>query len=202
MNNFNMIIDPLPKSYEGYLINWQFYNGILISDCLSSDDFTNDENGDIERMYMALTLLYGNGVPPFKVALEGLKWFLNCGQATPAGNAPTAENQEAYFSFEDDKERLFSAFMVKYGINLNKADDLHWFEFIALMNDLNKTAFRNIVDLRMLTPKDMKNYSKEQKLEIARQKRKFAIKKSLERVYTDEQIQAIDKFDRLIGKKK
>jgi hypothetical protein len=92
--------------------------------------------------------------------------------------------------------------MVKYRINLNKADDLHWFEFVALMSDLNKTAFRNIVDLRMLTPQDMKNYSGQQRQKIARQKRKFAIKKTLETKYTDEQIQAIDNFDRLIGKKR
>ena len=71
-----------------------------------------------------------------------------------------------------------------------------------MMNDLNKTAFRNIVDLRMMTQKDMKNYSKEQKQEIARQKRQFAIKKSLEQALTEEQIQEIDKFDRLVGKKK
>jgi hypothetical protein len=150
-------------------------------------------------MCVALSLLFGNGVPQFKVAIEGLKWFLNCG-AEALENSK--ENHRQYFSFEDDKERLFSAFMVKYGINLNKSDDLHWFEFIALMNDLNKTAFRNVVDLRMITPNDLKNYSKEQKQEIARQKRKFAIKKSLEQTYTSEQIQAIDKFDRLIGLKK
>lgn len=199
MNKFNMIIDPLPKNYEGYLINWQFYTGILISDCLSSDDFTNDDNGQIEQMCIAFNLLFGSGVPPYKIAIEGLKWFLNCGSEI---SEKRKENEEQYFSFEDDKERLFSAFMVKYGINLNKADDLHWFEFIALMNDLNKTAFRNIVDLRMLRPQDMKNYSKEQKQEIQRQKRIFAIKKSLEQTLSKEQIQAIDKFDRLIGLKK
>lgn len=199
MNKFNMIIDSLPKSYEGYLINWQFWNGILISDCLSSDDFTNDDNGQIERMCIAFNLLFGNGVPPYGIAIDGLKWFLNCGAEI---NAETNKKGEQYFSFDDDKERIFSAFMVKYGINLNKTDDLHWFEFIALMNDLDKTAFRNIVDLRMIKPNDMKNYSKEQKQEIVRQKRHFAIKKSLEQTFTKEQIQAIDKFDRLVGKKK
>ncbi len=199
MSEFNILIDPLPKSYEGYLINWQFWNGILISECLSSGDFSDDENGQVEKIYTTLNLLFGSGIPPFKQAVKGLKWFLNCGKTSLDENS--SKNQETYFSFEDDRERLFSAFMVKYGIDLNKSDDLHWFKFIALMNDLNKTAFRNIVDLRMLKPHEMKNYSKEQKQEIMRQKRKFAIKKSLEQTYTDEQIQAINNFNRLIGKK-
>ena len=45
----------------------------------------------------------------------------------------------------------------------------------------------------------MKNYSSLQKAEILKQKRKFAIKKSLEQTYTSDQIQAIDNFDKLIS---
>lgn len=197
---FNLMIDPLPKEYEGYLIKWQFYNGILISECLSDTEvFSSDDQGQVERVYTAFTLLFGNGIPPFETAIAGLKWFLSCGTDEPNSNCELNKNTDQYFSFEDDKERLFSAFMVKYRINLNKADDLHFFEFIALMNDLHKTAFRNVVDLRMLKPQDMKNYSKEQKQEILAQKRKFAIKKALEHQYTDEQKRAIDHFDRLAG---
>ena len=142
-------------------------------------------------------MLYGRGIPEFDDAIEGLRWFLSCG-AEPGINGEAQQNEE-YFSFDEDKERLFSAFMVKYGINLNKADNLHFFEFIALMNDLNKTAFRNVVDLRMMKPKDMKNYSREQKQEILELKKKFAIKKVLEKQYTEEQKRAIDHFDKLVG---
>lgn len=196
----NILIDPLPKEFRGYLIKWQFYNGILVSECLSNPDlFENDEQGQIERIYTAFTLLYGRGIPEFDDAIEGLRWFLSCG-AEPEIKGNVQQNEE-YFSFDEDKERLFSAFMVKYGINLNKADNLHFFEFIALMNDLNKTAFRNVVDLRMMKPKDMKNYSREQKQEILELKKKFAIKKVLEKQYTEEQKRAIDHFDKLVGLK-
>ena len=139
-------------------------------------------------------LLFEKGIPPFDKALEGLKWFLSCGGTKQNDN----ENSEQYFSFDDDHERLFSSFMVKFGINLSKVNDLHFFEFIALMNDLHKTSFRNVVDLRMLKTKDLKNYSQEQKSEILKQKRKFAIKKVLENNYTDEQKRAIDYFDNLV----
>ena len=195
--NYNLLIDPLPKEYKGYLIKWQFWNGILISNCLGdTENFEDTDNGNAEKIYTAFNLLYGKGIPPFDIAIEGLKWYLSCG-----GVKETKEEskEEQYFSFEDDHERLFSAFMVKYGINLNKTSDLHFFEFIALMNDLNKTAFRNIVDLRMIKTKDLKNYSKEQRREILRQKKKFAIKRVLENKYTEEQKQAIDNFDKLAG---
>ncbi len=193
--NFNFLLDPLPKEYDGYLIKWQFWNGILISNCLGDSElFENSERGQIERIYTAFNLLFGKGIPPFDKALEGLKWFLSCGGTKQNKN----ENSEQYFSFDDDHERLFSSFMVKFGINLSKVNDLHFFEFIALMNDLHKTSFRNVVDLRMLKPKDLKNYSQEQKSEILKQKRKFAIKKVLENHYTDDQKRAIDYFDNLV----
>lgn len=197
--SFNLLIDPLPREYKGYLIRWQFWNGILISNCLGdSERFEDTDQGRIEKLYTSFNLLFGNGVPPFDVALDGIKWFLSCGGTKQNDN----ENSEQYFSFDDDHERLFSSFMVKFGINLNKTTDLHFFEFISLMNDLHKTSFRNVVDLRMLKTKDLKNYSKEQKAEILKQKRKFAIKQVLEKKYTDSQKQAIDYFDNLVGMNK
>lgn len=199
--SFNMLVDPLAKDYKGYLINWQFYNGILISNCLSdTENFENTEYGSMQRIYTAFGLMYGKGIPPFDIAYEGLKWFLSCGQ-TLENDEYGNQSQKQYFSFDDDSSRLFSAFMVKYGINLNKTSDLHFFEFVALINDLDKTAFRNVVDLRMLDQKDMKNYSKEQKAEIIRQKKKFAIKNALEKQYTQEQKQAIDHFEELLNGK-
>ncbi len=94
------------------------------------------------------------------------------------------------------------SFMVKFGINLNKTTELHFFEFISLMNDLHKTSFRNVVDLKMLKTKDLKNYSKEQTAEILKQKRKFAIKQVIEKKYADSQKQTIDYFDNLVGMNK
>ena len=49
--NFNFLLDPLPKEYDGYLIKWQFWNGILISNCLGDSElFENSERGQIERI--------------------------------------------------------------------------------------------------------------------------------------------------------
>jgi hypothetical protein len=195
----NILIDPLPKKFEGYLINWQFYNGIIISNCLASDKYPQNRFGQIAKIHAAFEYLFGKGIPNFETAIRGLNWFLSCGKSTLAKND---QSDKIFFSFNDDKERIFSAFMVKFGINLNKDNSLHWFEFVTLMNDLHKTAFRNVVDLRMMTANDMKGYSAAQKREILRQKQYFAIKKALNTQFTDGQKNRIENFQKLVGNEK
>ena len=159
-----------------YKENYSFRTGILISQALSdTDTFKDDDDGRMERLFTAFNLLYGKGLPPFEIALNGLKWFMRCG--VPENNRrPNPNDNKEYFSFDADKDRLFSAFMVRYRINLNR-EELHFFEFIALFNDLSKTSFRNVVDLRQMDSKELKKYSKEDRAEIIRQKKYFAIER-------------------------
>ena len=199
---FNVLIDRFPKEYEGYLIRWQYYNGILISDTLAkTNGIASTEYGHIEKLYSAFEILYGNGVPPFETALAGLRWFFACG-----GNYKEEDKEEEtkkkpeIFSFESDKDRLYSAFVVKYGIDLNVSDDLHWFKFIYLMNDLSDTSFRNVVNVRGMTEKEIKKYSKDVQSEIRKQKRMFAIEQSLDVKFTPAQNKAIDHFESLNSK--
>lgn len=196
---FNILTDGLPTEYEGYLINPEFFNGIFISECLKDRNnlFGNDDYSKIQKIYTAFTMLYGNGIPPFEVALKGLKWFLNCGNEEEDNS--NKDNKE-YFDFLIDAPRIYSAFKVKYNINLATEKKLHWFEFIYLFNDLNKTAFREVVNIRMMKPSEYKHYGKEAIAEIKRQKRKFELNKvNLEKDYTPEQNKLIDEFYNLIG---
>lgn len=42
----NILLDILPKEYEGYLINYSFRTGILISQALSDiETFKDDDDG-------------------------------------------------------------------------------------------------------------------------------------------------------------
>ena len=194
---FNILVDMLPRDYEGYLINYQYFTGILLIECLKDREkiFENNRNGNLEKIYTAFNILYGNGIPDLEKALEGLDWFLNCGE--PHGSKSAGKE---YFSFEQDSRYIYSAFRVKYNINLATEKDLHWFEFIYLFNDLSKTAFREIVNIRSMTSKDMKGYSKEMKSRIMEEKRKFALKKdNIEKLSTEEQ-DKVDEFYKMIGK--
>lgn len=182
----NILLDDLPTEYEGYLINYTFRAGILISECL------NDENiSEAIKIKTVFRILFGKGVPPFEIAMKGLNWFLSGGVKTQTHNG---NNSESLFSFVEDRDRIFSAFMVKYGINLNKSN-MHFFEFLALFNDLEKTAFKRVVDIRSTKPKDIKHYSKEYKAEVIRLKKTFALKKQTD----PKEQEAIDKFNKLLG---
>lgn len=196
---YNILTDGLPKEYDGYLINYQFFNGILINDCLNDDEhlFDNTDSGRLEKIYTAFTILYGNGIPnDIDTAISGLNWFMSCGQ----DNEQDKKDSTRYFCFNQDSQYIYSAFRTKYNINLAKDTDLHWFEFIYLFNDLSKTAFREIVNIRMMKPNDMKNYSKEAKLEIQKQKEKFKLKNNnIEEYLTDEERKKVDDFYNLIS---
>lgn len=197
---YNILTDGLPKDYDGYLINYQYYNGILINDCLTDDEqlFDNTDNGRLEKIYTAFTILYGNGIPnDIETAISGLNWFMSCGQDN---DEQDKKDNTKYFCFNQDSQYIYSAFRTKYNINLAKDTDLHWFEFIYLFNDLSKTAFREIVNIRMMKPNDMKNYSKEAKLEIQKQKEKFKLKNNnIEEYFTDEERKKIDEFYKLVS---
>ena len=83
--------------------------------------------------------------------------------------------------------------MMKYGINLNKSN-MHFFEFLPLFNDLDKTAFRRIVDLRRMTSQEIKKYSKEDQLAIRKMKREFALKNR----YKNRVQERMTKFDKIL----
>lgn len=166
----NILIDPLPTQYKGYLINYNFKSGILLSECLSDSSFSNTE----EQIYTAFRILYGKGIPEFETAMDGLKWFLHGGIENAQDDS---EDCETLFSFTQDRTMIFSAFMLKYGINLNESN-MHFFEFLALFNDLDKTSFRKVIDLRAMKPSDMKNYTKEQRYQIYKLKRKYSLEEN------------------------
>lgn len=186
----NILIDELPQDYKGYLINYGFRSGILISECLADDNFEDNTQGGKDKIYTAFRILYGKGIPPFSIAIDGLNWFLKGGEN--GDKSGKTENEEILFSFSTDKNIIYSAFMLTYGINLNKTN-LHFFEFLALFNDLNKTAFRNIINIRSMKPKDIRKYNKETQLEIIKLKRELSLKNKRQILKQD------TKFDKLIN---
>lgn len=196
---FNILVDMLPRDYKGYLINYQYFTGIMLVECLKDKDklFENSKSGELEKLFTAFNILYGNGVPDINTAIDGLNWFLNCGVVDIKEKSAYKE----YFCFNQDSQYIYSAFRLKYGINLSTEKDLHWFEFIYLFNDLSKTAFREIINIRTMTTKDMKGYSPEMKSKILSEKKKFALKNSYIDKLNHEEQAKIDEFYDMINSK-
>ena len=75
---FNCILDGFPEDYMGYPIRSDFRIGIKLT--LLTEDNTID---DFIKQKFALTLLYKepNKIKDIGVALDGLVWFLTCGNS-------------------------------------------------------------------------------------------------------------------------
>ena len=178
----NIILDRLPTEYKGYLIRTSFRIGIQISLCLQDEDYSEEE-----RVLIALNLLYGNGMPQdLDVAMEGLNWFISCGNENKKGSV----NDKQLFYWDFDNERIFSSFLATYGIDLTK-EDMHWFKFIAMIGSLNKDcAFNKAIEIRDYDMKDLSGKNR-----IAMQKMKNAL--TPERKLHQEEQEALDEFNAL-----
>lgn len=99
-----------------------------------------------------------------------------------ADGAKTAENASGRksnaiptFDYVQDSDAIISAFRQVYRMNLEQVRDLHWWEFLALFNNLPDTttfsAMRKIRSMK-IDPKD----SPERKAEIREAKRAIALK--------------------------
>ncbi len=200
----NFLLDPLPDEYEGYLIRTDFRIGIQMRLAFEDNDLTTEE-----KAMVAINLLFGNGAPEdIEKALNGVLWFLKAGDDREAdGNGDTrnsgdyeAQNddgddsggEQSNFSFDYDAMRIYTAFKRTYGVDLTTAR-LHWFEFVAMLQDLGECAFTSIVEIRA---KDLGKVPKAQQGEYARLKERYA----LPQTFTEEEEAKINAFFDLLPK--
>lgn len=191
MKTFNVLLDKLPRDYEGYLINTEFYTGILISECLADSSMPLEK-----RLSEALHMLYGNGVPQdMNLAVDGLQWFLSGGIDEDKEKGDSEEGIQ-FMSFEDDAERIYSAFYRCFKIDLQD-EDLHWFKFLYLLQDTGDTSLQNAIQWRTLDDADIRDMPKRKQAEARKTREKMRIRK--EPGYTEEELEAIRRFNDLRG---
>ena len=177
---FNLLLDRLPDSYQGFLIRTDYRIGIQISLCLQDEDLTREE-----RAALALSLLYGEGVPPLETALEGLAWFLSCGQPAREDVPPAFSPQRFWFDF--DHARIAASFRKSFGIELHWAT-LHWFEFMSLLDCVDEdSSLSHAIQLRGTDTSQMKG---KQRRQIERAKRMV----TPPRTYTAEERELLEEF--------
>ena len=69
---FNVLLDPLPEDWNGYVIDTDFRIGIQISQCLVDDTLNSRE-----KVATALSLLFPEEHPQFEEAMDALQWYLS-----------------------------------------------------------------------------------------------------------------------------
>ncbi|MDE7362764.1 MAG: bacteriophage Gp15 family protein [Oscillospiraceae bacterium] len=180
---FNIMLDRLPDSFEGYLIRTDFRIGIQISQALADVNLHDDE-----KIRVAAGLLFGEGLPPFEKAVAGMQWFLAAGAAV--GNTDAAEAE--CFNFEQDSAEIYTAFRARYGIDLSR-ERLHWFEFAAMLRDLGDCALTDIVKIRLADISKMTNAERDGYIKL---KQKYAIRREM----SDDERDALEEFEEQLGK--
>lgn len=161
----NAMLDRLPEDYNGWLIRTDYRIGVQIQLCISDPEL--DES---ERTWTALSLLYGNGIPP---------------------QSGEADNEPPLYCFERDSSRIVSGFRKVFGIDISR-ERLHWFEFVSMLGDLKDTAFSGVMEIRSTDPSEV---DKRKRAEFIRMKNRFALSSQ----YTAEEQAKIEEFDRLLG---
>ncbi len=176
---YNAMLDRLPEDYDGWLIRTDYRIGVQIQLCISDPELS-----DSDKTAIALNLLYGKGVPDFQTAVEGLRWFLSCGN--PAED--DGENEEPVFSFEQDAARIVSAFRKVFGLDISR-ERLHWFEFVPMLGELAKTSFTDVISIRTTNASEI---AEKKRAEFRKMQKRFALAGSYS--YTDDEQEKIAEF--------
>jgi hypothetical protein len=115
-----------------------------------------------------------------KEAIEFFKWFYLCGEDLKEKENKLQRRKKniRYYDYNVDAQRIFSAFMQDYKIDLTKKF-LHWWKFKAMFDNLSEnTKFQKVVGYRCYDGKEphlkkLKNHYKlpasKEELEIAKQ---------------------------------
>ena len=188
---WNVMLDELPKTWNGYPVNMDFRIGMQISMIFPDD--TISEREKIEKCY---DLLFDGIAPDIYEFQELIEWYMN-GWYTD-GVSKKKETAKV-FDYDVDQWRIYSAFMTQYHIDLNTAE-MHFWVFMGLLINLEECAFTRVKDIRVkkIKPK----MSKEEKTALTEAKEMYALDQK-EHISAEEQQkrdEAVEAFMRMTGK--
>lgn len=162
----NFLIEKLPESLNvcgvEYPIDSDFRTVLRYNKQLDQTS-ENDPEGIIQCMKIIFREEFPEDILE---AIKVLNWFVKCGKTEKKrrpSNRLLGINNNTPFDFQMDGEMIFSAFKRNdvYGIDLLEVPYLHWWKFIAMLDDIPEgTRFHRIVDYRTIDTNN-KNLSKE-----------------------------------------
>lgn len=146
----NILVDKLPTSVDingiSYSIDTDFRTSIKFELLIQESEETQEN-----RLIKALKFYYGDTVPKdIDKAIDKILWFFSCGklQENTKNNIKLGGNRTRAYSFNYDKNYIYSAFYQQYGIDLVMSN-LHWWQFKALFDGLtDDTLFAKIMYYR------------------------------------------------------
>lgn len=125
------------------------------------------DDEDIEGVVRCMQIVFYKAFPTDVIsAIQSLNWFIRCGKEEKRrkpSNKLLGINSNEPFDFEIDGELIYSAFRRNdvYGIDLHEVAYLHWWNFIAMLDDVpENTKLSRVMEYRTIDTTN-KNLSKE-----------------------------------------
>lgn len=170
----NILIDDLPVEVDGVPVYTDFRNMVMFEQLMCDDDMNN-----YEKLCASIDLFYKKPVSDIKKAWDGLLWFYS------GGNRNTDEKTEKRnktrrfspaYDFEQDAERIYSAFWQVYNVDLQSAP-LHWWSFRAMLGSLPETCLiGEVMRIRLTDTSKLKGAEKKR---IKRLQEIYSIKRKV-----------------------
>lgn len=157
----NILVDELDVIVREKLgnvkINTDFRISILF-ELLMQDNTVSKK----EKIIQALQLYYPDflGIKNLDKAIEDMLWFYRCGKelANSTSKSQLTNKNKQIYSYEFDDDKIYSAFMQQYKMDLQDIQYLHWWKFKALFNGLaENTQFVKIMGYRAVDISKIKN---------------------------------------------
>ncbi len=157
---------------------------------LKCDEVARSNVRDEERALAIIYLLFGdeglNNPQDYEQLLQKAMTYLLCGKE------PVEDTKEPDMDFEQDKSYIKASFYTDYGIPNVYDSDMHWWEFMALMNGLKEDCVLNRI--RTIRSYDTSGIKDTKTLnEWRKQKEAVALKKK-EKEMTKEQRNNMENF--------
>lgn len=167
----NILVEKLPEyvKIDGteVKINADFRFSIHFEQ-LINDNALKDE----EIFKRALKIYYPKIPNNIKEAIERMLWFYRGGKEIIRKKKSTVLSREEIYSFEYDADKIYSAFLDQYGVDLQEVN-MHWWKFRAMFNglkddnEISKIMSVRAMDINKIKDKTMKeHYAKLKKLYV------------------------------------
>lgn len=147
----------LPETIDGVPIYADYRNMIRFEQILDDDGLT-----DVQKTMLGVSQLFDE-LPPggLERAVDRLQWFYSRGKAASEedGQQGGKKAVRAYdLTYDADASCIYAAFRQAYQIDLIEIPYLHWWAFLALLENLpDSTAMAQRMQLRAMDLKGIKD---------------------------------------------
>ena len=147
----------LPETIDGVPIYADYRNMIRFEQILDDDGLT-----DVQKTMLGVSQLFDE-LPPggLERAVDRLQWFYSRGKNADAEDKQQGgkKSVRAYdLTYDADASCIYAAFRQAYQIDLTEIPYLHWWAFLALLENLpDCTAMAQRMQLRAMDLKEIKD---------------------------------------------